>query len=101
MIVPATPTTVPAAKPVRASTVEAEDTNETVLVALAVTVYVPLSGAPVSARDATVIFVPTGKAAPAPVAVRVAVVEPAVRAAAVTEIAAFVAAVAVVMLAAS
>jgi hypothetical protein len=38
LIVPATPTIVPADKPVSASTVEADETNETVLVATAVTV---------------------------------------------------------------
>ena len=60
---------------------------------------VPLSAVSGAARDATVIFVPTGYFAPAPVEVIVAVVP--VRETAVIVEAAFVAAVAVVMLAAS
>ena len=65
--------------------VVALETNDTVFVAFAVTVHVPLSSVVVaSARPAIVIFVPTGKAVPAPVAVTVAVAELAVRDAAVT-----------------
>ena len=93
LIVPEVPLTV--GVPVgdaTAITVVLLDTNDTVFVAFAVTVQVPLSSVVVaSARPAIVMLVPTGKAAPAPVAVTVAVAEPAVRAAAVIEIGVFVA----------
>ena len=73
--------------------------NDTVFVATAVTVQVPLSAVSGDTRLATVIFVPTGYLAPAPEEVIVAVVP--VRATAVIVETAFVAPAAVVMLAAS
>ena len=71
-------------------------TTVKVLVALAVTVYVPLRNASVLEKPETITLVPTAKAAPAPEAVNTRLFEPEVREIAVTVSPLFVAAAAVV-----
>lgn len=97
--VPATPVRPATVSELVESAPEVVVVNDTVFVATAVTVQVPLRAVSGDTRSATVIFVPTGYFAPAPDEVIVAVVP--VRETAVIVEAAFVAAVAVVMLAAS
>lgn len=97
--VPATPVRPATERPVVDSAPEVVVSNDTVFVFAAVTVQVPLRAVSGDTRLATVIFVPTGYFAPEPAEVIVAVVP--VRETAVIVDAAFVAAVAVVMLAAS
>jgi len=99
LIVPATPVRPATERPVVDSVPEVVVVKETVFVATAVTVQVPLRAVSGDTRLATVIFVPTGYFAPAPEEVIVAAVP--VRETAVIVEAAFVAADAVVILAAS
>jgi hypothetical protein len=94
LIVPATPVKPATLKPVELSEPEVVVVNETVFVAVPVTVQVPFRAVSGATRLATVILVPTGYLAPAPEDVMVAA-EP-VRETAVIVDAALVAAVATV-----